>query len=475
MRFNEFQTTVKEGRADNKKTRYNSEVGLLVGFAGVNPTTFDPANPGDPNTGIPGTMLENGGKKIYKDITSLLKPNYDPGMFAAWASRAPEYMQKITAKMGTTPAVFGWAGGSNINAEGAADIEFVGEVIQGVSIKAESGITLRNLTPKALGLAVDRGNDVFFQYAADEYTAMKQGIFTKLLDLAKQSPGEKLSFHRQNPDKYWIMYTPVEGEVPPEAPAAEPEQPDELTTITKNAGIAAKPGVPTAPQQTTIQGNVMKSTPPASVRNMNKTIGTKIPMGAEREEEHFMVEAVGSGQQEGIWICAGKTSFKGTREQIMSSVGTNKKWQRVFGDWFQANYASEKELATPLYSAIANMFKDTMVQHLSKDRNLDAVLAMGKRPYFYANAADIYYVPSIEEVSDLTIKNVYYGSIQAEGNVVEAEGTSQKFQAEVGRPDSTENAKILIYIRYANGMFESNPTVRVQDLKDPQFLGWEKL
>ena len=471
MRFNEFQTNIKEGRADNKKTRYNSEVGLLVGFAGVDPTTFDPANPGDPNTGIPGTMLENGGKKIYKDITSLLKPNYDAGMFAAWASRAPGYMEKITAKMGTTPAVFGWAGGSNQNAEGAADIEFVGEVIQGVSIKAESGITLRNLTPKALGLEVARGNDVFFQYAANEYTTMKQGIFSKLLDLAKQNPGEKLSFHKQNPDKYWIMYTPAEGEVPA---VAEPAQPDELAAITKNAGIPAKPTAP-VPQER-IQGTAVKPEQPASVQNMNKTIGTKIPMGADREEDpDALKEAVDPAQQEGIWTCAGKTSFKGTREQIMAASATNKKWQRVFGDWFQANYAAEKELATPLYGAIANMFKDTMVQHLSKDRNLDAVLAMGKRPYFYANAADIYYVPSVEEVSDLKIKNVYYGSIQAEGNVVEAEGTSQKFQAEVGRPDSTENAKILIYIRYANGMFESNPTVRVQDLKDPQFLGWEKL
>ena len=472
MRFNEFQSNIKEGRADNKKTRYNSEVGLLVGFTGVNPDTFDPANPADPNTGIPGTMLENGGKKVYKDIINFLKPNYEAGTFAAWASRAPEYMQKITAKMGTTPAVFGWAGGINQNEEGAADIEFVGEVIQGVSVKAETGITLRNLTPKALGLEVARGNDVFFQYASDEYTAMKQGIFTKLLDLAKQSPGEKLSFHRQNPDKYWIMYTPADGEAPPEAPVAEPAQPDELTAITKNAGIPARPA---SPQQTTIQGNVMKSQPPASIRNMNKTIGTKIPMGAEREEEPFMVEAANPAQQEGIWTCAGKTSFKGTRDQIMTASATNKKWQRVFGDWFQANYAQEKALATPLYSAIANMFKDTMVEHLSKDRNLDAVLAMGKRPYFYVNASDIYYVPSIAEVSDLAIKNVYYGSIQDDGNVVEAEGTSQKFQAEVGRPDSTENAKILIYIRYANGMFESNPTVRVQDLKDPQFLGWEKL
>jgi hypothetical protein len=463
MRFNEFQPSIKEGRADNKKTRYNSEVGLLVGFTGIDPSTFDPANPGDPNTGIPPQMLENGGKKVYKDITSFLKPNYDAGMFAAWASRAPEYMQKITAKMGTTPAAFGWAGGANQNADGAADIEFVGEVIQGVSIKAESGITLRNLTPKALGLAVERGNDVFFQYAANEYTTMKQGIFTKLLDLAKEKPGEKLSFHRQNPDKYWIMYTPSAGE---EAPAPE-AQPDELTAITKNAGIQTTPMA---------QGTAVKPELPASVQNMNKTIGTKIPMGAEREKDtDALKEDIATAQQEGIWTCAGKTSFKGTRQQIMTASATNKKWQRVFGDWFQANYAAEKELATPLYGAIANMFKDTMVEHLSKDRNLDAVLAMGKRPYFYANAADIYYVPSIAEVSDLSIKNVYYGSIQAEGNVVEAEGTSQKFQAEVGRPDSVENAKILIYIRYANGMFESNPTVRVQDLKDPQFLGWEKL
>jgi hypothetical protein len=100
---------------------------------------------------------------------------------------------------------------------------------------------------------------------------------------------------------------------------------------------------------------------------------------------------------------------------------------------------------------------------------------MGKNPYFYCNADDIYYVPSIDEVSDLVVKKVYYGAISGEGDVKEAEGTSQKFQAEVGRPDSEQNAKILIYIRYANGMFEANPTVRVQDLRDAEFLGWEKL
>ena len=121
------------------------------------------------------------------------------------------------------------------------------------------------------------------------------------------------------------------------------------------------------------------------------------------------------------------------------------------------------------------MFKDIMVDHLAKDRQLDTVLAMGHKPYFYVNDVNIFYVPSITEVSDLTLKNVYYGTITDEGDVKEAEGTSQKFQAEIGRPESTENARILIYIRYANGMFACNPTVRVQDLKNPQFLGWEEL
>jgi hypothetical protein len=159
----------------------------------------------------------------------------------------------------------------------------------------------------------------------------------------------------------------------------------------------------------------------------------------------------------------------------MAVVVPNKKWHRVFGDWFQANYAQEKGLAKPLYDAVSNMFKEIMVGHLAKDRNLDSVLAMGKRPYFYVNDANIYYVPSTSEVSDLQLKKVYYGSISSSGDVKEAEGTSQKFQAEIGRPDSEENARILIYIRYANGMFACNPTVRVQDLTNQQFLGWEEL
>jgi hypothetical protein len=444
MRFLEFKSpSIKESKSksSNAVTRYNTEVGLLVGICGVNPETFDPLHPDDPSTGIPASMLKDNGKKVYRDIVTFLSKNFDRALFTEWANKAPEYMQKIVSKLGKTPTVFDWAGGTNKNEEGAADIEFVNMDTHGISVKAATGITLRNLTPKSLGIAVERGNDVFYQYAGAEYKAMKEAIFGKLLDEAKTKPGINLGFHRETPDKYYIVYNPPKNA----APAAAPTEPatDELSAVKKNAGIPQTP--PGAePTPTVDNTQVNESEQPTT--------------------------------QEGTWTCVGKTSFTGTRQQIMASVIPNKKWHRVFGDWFQATYQSNKELAKPLYAAISTMFKNTMVQHLAQDRNLDTLLAMGKRSYFYVNDTDTFYVPSITEISDLQLKQVDYGAISSSsGTLEEADGTSQKFQAQVGRTGSTDNAKILIYIRYANGMFACNPTVRVQDLKDPVYLGWEHL
>ena len=442
MRFLEFKSPlIKEAnsKSSNAVTRYNTEVGLLVGICGVNPETFDPLHPDDPNTGIPANMLKDNGKKVYRDIVTFLGKNFDRNVFTEWANKAPGYMQKITAKLGKTPTVFDWAGGANKNEEGAADIEFVNMDTHGISVKSATGITLRNLTPKSLGISVERGNDVFYQYAGAEYKAMKEAIFVKLLDESKAKPGINLGFHRETPDKYYIVYNPPKNATPV-TPAPEEPATDELSAVKKNAGIP----------QTTV------APPPTDNTQVN-------------EDEQPLT-------QEGTWTCVGKTSFTGTRQQIMAAVIPNKKWHRVFGDWYQANYQANKELAKPLYAAISTMFKNTMVQHLAQDRNLDTVLAMGKRSYFYVNDTDTFYVPSITEISDLQLKQVDYGAIGSlSGTLEEADGTSQKFQAQVGRTGSTDNAKILIYIRYANGMFACNPTVRVQDLKDPVYLGWEHL
>jgi hypothetical protein len=127
---------------------------------------------------------------------------------------------------------------------------------------------------------------------------------------------------------------------------------------------------------------------------------------------------------------------------------------------------SKKDYATPLYSKLAKVFELTIENHLKQSGNLAGMMRFAKQPYFYASSNALYYVPSIDEVNDLEVRGLKYAA---------PDGTAQLFAALIGRPGSTENAELDIYIRYANGMFETNPTVRIQNLKNPQFISWEKL
>lgn len=65
------------------------------------------------------------------------------------------------------------------------------------------------------------------------------------------------------------------------APAPVPTQDTtELDRVKNLAGIPQKPPVP-GPNTTTMKGNSMQSPTPASITNQNRTLNTKIPMGAE--------------------------------------------------------------------------------------------------------------------------------------------------------------------------------------------------
>jgi hypothetical protein len=268
----------------------------------------------------------------------------------------------------------GWAGGAN-KASNAADIAFVGSAVAGISVKAEGGITLANLTPKALGLTPEKGNDIFYHYAQKEFNTMKTQIFNDVLAEAKAQPGEPL------------------------VPIKEP-------------------------YSITFDPNTQKYT------------------------------------------CVGKKTFVGDASAILAAVSKNAPWQRPFGDWFQINWATKKSYATPLYTKIAKAFEVTIEQHLQGSDALANVLRFSDVPYFYMSTTGLYYVPSKEEVKDLELKGIKYS---------EPDGSSQLFIAQVGMKGSDQFAEIDIYVRYANGMFESNPTVRVQRLKNPQFLGWAML
>lgn len=361
-------TVIDEG-GKSGGIRYNSEVGLLYGLVGQG--GFDPSNP---EASIPASILINPAQ-TFKDIKSLLAPDYDEKTFNAWAGKGAMVREKIVAKQGAKPTKLGWAGGQNI-AAGVTDIEFQSGPTAGISIKAEGGITLANLTPAALGIETDRGIDVFAMHAGQEYNDMKTRVFTDVLKSAKDTPGTPLV----PLSRYGITY-------------------DDKT-------------------------------------------------------DKYIINLKGD------------KNVSMTEQQIMGAIDKNAPWQRVFGDWFQANWATKKTYATPLYSKIAKVFEVTIEKTLNKSGKLQSILRFGDKPYYYLSAKGLYYVPAQDDVADLKLKGLKYA---------QPDGTSQRFIAVIGRPDSDENAELDIYVRYANGMFESNPTVRVQSLKNPQFIGWELL
>lgn len=169
--------------------------------------------------------------------------------------------------------------------------------------------------------------------------------------------------------------------------------------------------------------------------------------------------------------CVGKDSSRTqdltmTEQEILSRIETNNPWQRPFGDWFQANWQAKKAYADPLFSSIVGGYKEKIKKTLSNSAGIASILRFGAKPYYYLSPRHFYYVPSQKDVANLVVKDVEYGN---------PDGTGQKFLANIGPADSDDYASILIYIRYANGMFASNPTVRVQELKNPKNIAWEEL
>lgn len=166
------------------------------------------------------------------------------------------------------------------------------------------------------------------------------------------------------------------------------------------------------------------------------------------------------------FTCNGKNQKVGTSQEIMADMEKNAYWQRAFGDWFVVNYATQKSLMAPLVEAIAEKFTTIMKAHLSQGGTAAKLVKFVKRPFFYVNPSHVYYVPSIDDVADLTLKDVVFAA---------PDGATMKFIALIGMKDSEENAQVEIHVRYANGIFETNPTARVQSLKNAQFLSWEQL
>lgn len=362
MRFKEI---INEGGASNA-VRYSSELGALVAFTGG--TSLDD---------IPDSALAN--PKATKAAIKKVMPQLKKKIFDQWFELGLIYKAQILEHNGSLPQKYDWVAGEN--AGGVADVVFHDFPISGLSIKDEGGITLANLTPKAVGLDPIRGNDVFYHYALTEFVSFKTQVFNLVVAEAKSMPDETIT---PKWPRYWIRYNSMENNF----------------TI--------------------------------SYKNSKKKL------------------------EEGVL----------TEEEIFTNIETNVAWQRVFGDWFQVNFQEHKQLMRPLVIKIAKEFTEIMSKALESSKVIKKILQFEKNPYYYSTPKEIYFVPAEKDAGDIQLKGIAYD---------DPDGTGQLFKAKIGNDASDDGAIIDIYIRYANGLFATNPTARVQSLKDPEFIAWDKL
>lgn len=368
MRFDELineQDLTEGGKSGG--ARYNSEIGLLFAFTGVG--TFDIDN-------IEGSFdwsQYSNPEKVRSEVMKFLPSNYNEKLWNAWVKKGHEIKSQIIKHSGSFPTQLEWVGGDNSG--GVADIGFMDHPSSGISVKDSGGITLANLTPKALGIEPAKGSDVFAHYAQDEFDVMKKQIFTDLLNDAKSNPDVRIT---PLSDKYAITYISAED----------------------------------------------------------------------------------------VYVCEGKKTIKASAQEILGQISRNSPWQRVFGDYFQSHFQAKKGYAAPLYQKIAKIFEQIIEAKLSTVDELANVLRIEEKPYYYVTPKKAYFVPGRSDIDDLRVKSIRYGN---------PDGTSQLFYANIGMKDSDDAATIDVYIRYANGMFEANPTVRVQNLRNPQFILWNEL
>ena len=443
MRFNEFyQRLINEG-GNSKGTQFNSEVGLLAAMCGVDPASFDPTNPAASFANSPYTV----GEETFANIQAEAE-FYKPAIFAKWVTKVgPIIANKVLAeleKLGhPAPTELAWVGSDNQSS--VADVKFINHPIDGISVKEKGAPTLANLTAKSLGIDGE-DPDVFRAHAQAEWDSVKQYVFQKVISIAKAQPGKPFA---PGKDKYSITY--MEGEIPADAKRLKEPK----------AAVPAQ-AKPVAPQTAPAQQQQQPAT-----QNTTNLQGTSFNSQAPRNATMpRFTEAVAQG---GYFIIKfGDGSVNEPEDRILADLAKNTAWQRVFGDYFQAYWTKDKELTNlgqRLFGKIGADFVSKIKEGLADQSRLHSAVKMGPVSYFYGTPSGTYFVPSTTDNKGLKLHNLEYTS---------PKGTNQNFLATIGYEDETP-ASVLIYIRYANGIFQTNPTVRVQKLTNPQGLGWVKL
>ena len=336
------------------------------------------------------------------------------GNFEPWIQRGAA-IKKATGYNGNV----GWHGVGQGNQGDVADVVFEeGATHSGISIKEKSGITLTNTSPKELGF--EYTGDIFQSYFKKHWKAWKTKVIDKVL--AQAQHGRVIGAPKVDKDT---------GETIPQSGTGK---------------IRA------------IQYNTDDWTDKA---------GKVYPAGT------YSIW-YGKGPDVKTWK---RDAF--TEEEIRKqALEGNSLMQRVFGDWYQTAIKNDQQVLAyqeKLFTEFSKLAITIIGEALTKPQALSKLLQMGEaKPYYYANDEKLYEVPGTSDASGININLQMASPIEYK----QVKGTGQKFHVKIknvanGEPGPEEYATVTLYVRYANGLFAENPTARVQELKNPEYLLWQ--
>ena len=377
---------------DSSAKRFFSELGALAAWAdtGKKPS-FDPKNP---EQWLDVNKIENP-EQVFSDITRFLTPAIEldnsnsnkknsfglEGYYEV-SKRAKELILKDMAEKGIDPPTkFTWVGGENYSSVGAtpSDVEFVDNVIAGVSIKDDGGTGVANLG--AGELEIDGKGDLFVILARKQILELKRSVMTDLIDIVQQQG----YYEAEGKSYYSMTWFPKQGVIQ----------------------IVAK----------------------------------------------------------------GKKDIAGTPDQLLSDgfLEKSNEYQRCLGDYFIRNGKNYSDLSQAVLVETSVKIRDAIEKKIIPNaKKLAKLGGFGSAPYYYqlAKPFKVAYVPDYNTANDIEIVDITSPSSFSSG---------LKYKISLRRRGIQEFATVEVYIRYAQGVFGSSPTFRVQSLKGHQYLYWELL
>ena len=463
MRAYEFlsERPIEEG-ASSAETQYNSELGCMLGLIGAN-ATIDELIKGDYNKFLinPNDLVahaKNGKAKLYNEKTM----NNWIARGAAIKNNFPE--GALTGKVG-------WDGVGQGNFGDVADVVFEDGTHSGISIKDTTGITLTNKSPTIIGF--EKGGDIFQKLSPSHWEEWKLKIIEKVLQKAEASPTRIIP--RPPKDS---KGNPLPAGGSNNIRAIQYNKEDYYDEKGEELKTRLEPYISNG----IIDAEVLKKK--LDKRQLTKVNGAIVAFAKENEIDDIP-QLDGSahwfpGDTYTLWYGKSgsgwhRTAFSKKQIEDIAKKGNNVT-QRVFGDWYQEIILTDKEVATwhnKLFEDFANHAIDTMNTTLANDSTiLNQLLQMSEeKSYLYVTPEKAYDVPGTKSGIKVKLQ-------QVEGiTKPEVDGVSQKFYVRVQNAekegiDETQFARLELYIRYANGLFASNPTLRIQSLENPEHLSW---